>query len=285
MLGLLFPILLLAMGVYVLVGAIRGSGRLFSTDNFKEDCVDKGKKLLRIVYFCLAGVMLIMALSNGLQYALYTNASVNYSVTQAYRDDFKDVLENPKNTDENGMFIYTINEQQSSGMSCFGGTTNVVEKKYGPIDVNSQTLTAEQASVLLTAARDAHPDNFPSTSSSGMSCFGTAKTDDPAKKYYNATPETDANGNQVYISAFRGVRSDATEKSFTKTLYGLFNAKVLEIVNYVCLGLALLGIASIFVISAKFTDKEKAAKARTAYSSGSSMPSGAFNFDDDKKEN
>ena len=28
--GLLFPILLLAMGAYVLVGAIKGSGRLFS---------------------------------------------------------------------------------------------------------------------------------------------------------------------------------------------------------------------------------------------------------------
>ena len=38
----------------------------------------------------------------------------------------------------------------------------------------------------------------------------------------------------------------------------------------------------LFVVIHKFTDKEKAAKART-YASGNVMPKGAFNFDDDEK--
>ena len=271
------------MGVYVFVGAVRGNGRLFSTENFKEEYVEKGKKYLRIIYFCLAGVMLIMSLSNLVQYALYTTPNVNYSATQAYKDDFKDVLENPKNKDKDGLFIYTVKENQSSGLSCFGGTTNVVDKTYGPIDVNSMELTPEDMSALLTAARDAHPDSFPQTASS-MSCFGTGSTEDPSAKYYEATPVKDENGNQVYTSAFRRVRSDSKDSSFTKTLYGTFSPMFLNIVNYVCIGLAIIGIALTFVITAKFTDKEKAAKARSSYGGSTGMPSSAFNFDDEDKE-
>jgi len=282
MLGLLFPILLLAMGVYVLVGAIRGSGKLFSTENFKDDCVDKGKKYLRILYFCLAGIMLIMALSNAIQYSLYTNRVIHYSMTEDYKKDFKDVLD--AHTDENGMFSYTIKQNVSNGFSCIGGTATVTEKTYDNIDPNSEDLTAEHASVLLQAAMDAHPSNFPQ-SNAAMSCSGGA-AENPAKKYYIEKPLEDENGNAVYTSSFKGIRSDAEEPSFTKTLYETFRPTLLNIINYVCIGLVVVGLALVFVLTSKFTDKEKVAKARSSYASGgTSMPSSAFNFDDEKKEN
>ncbi|MBQ5987394.1 MAG: hypothetical protein IJL59_09005, partial [Clostridia bacterium] len=69
----LFPILLLAMGVYVLIGAIKGEGRLFSMENFKEDCLEKAKKSLRVLYFALAVIMFLMAIVNGAQSVLYSN--------------------------------------------------------------------------------------------------------------------------------------------------------------------------------------------------------------------
>lgn len=285
MLGLLFPILLVAIGTYVLVGAIRGSGKLLSTENFKEEYVEKGKKYMRIVYFCLAGVMFIMAISNLLQYALYTNGVVHYSMTEAYKTEFSEVLE--KNTTD-GKFSYKI-EQQSQGsmLACFGGgSAQTTNQTYGPYDVNSTELTEEAASVFLYAAKQAYPEKFPQQTAQ-MSCFGSSSSaEDPTRKYYESKPYLDANGKQVYTSAFKGIASNAEEASFTKTLYNTFSPTFLSIVNYVCIGLAITGIVLLFVCTAKFTDKEKAAKARASYSSGGpSMPSSAFNFDDDKKEN
>lgn len=282
MFGLLFPILLVAMGAYVLIGAIRGSGKLLSTENFKDDYVVKGRKYLRIVYFCLAGVMFVMAISNLLQYSLYTNRIIHYSISQKYKDDFADVLE--AHTDENGMFSYKVKENQTSGMSCMGGAATTVEKLYENIDPESKMLTAEQTYALLSAARDTYPDMFPQQAAQ-MSCFGGSAAEDPTAKYYEAKAY-EVDGKQVYSSSFSGIRSDAAESSFVKTLYNTFSPTLLEIVNYVCIGLAIAGIVLLFVLTAKFTDKEKAAKARSTYSAaGSSMPSSAFNFDDNKKEN
>jgi hypothetical protein len=170
-------------------------------------------------------------------------------------------------------------------MSCIGGTATTVEKLYENIDPESKVLTADETYALLSAARDAYPDKFPQQAAQ-MSCFGGSAAEDPTKQYYEATM-LEVDGKQVYTSTFSGTRSDAEESSFAKTLYGIFSPTMLDIVNYVCIGLAIGGVVLLFVLTAKFTDKEKAAKARSAYSAagGASMPSSAFNFDDDKKEN
>ena len=77
-LGLFFPILLLAMGIYVLIGAVKGSGRLFSMENFKDDSRDKAKKYMRILYFALAAVF--FALTCAATFTLHCNEDRAYSV-------------------------------------------------------------------------------------------------------------------------------------------------------------------------------------------------------------
>ena len=134
-LGALFPILLAAMGVYVLVGAIKGSGRLFSMDNFKDESKDKAKKYMRIIYFTLAAVMLLMALVNGTETVLYSNKLTYYRVTDAYKDTFGDLL-------EDGTLTYTATGT-TGGMSCLGGGGTTVEKTYGPYSVDNQKMEIE----------------------------------------------------------------------------------------------------------------------------------------------
>ena len=56
----------------------------------------------------------------------------------------------------------------------------------------------------------------------------------------------------------------------------------MSILSYVFMGLAVLCVVVIFIIINKFTDKEKLAKAR-AQQVNPSMPSAAFNFDDEDK--
>ena len=49
------------------------------------------------------------------------------------------------------------------------------------------------------------------------------------------------------------------------------------------LGLAVVGVIAVFLVTRKFTDKEKLKKARQQQVHPS-MPTGAFNFDDEPKE-
>ena len=56
----------------------------------------------------------------------------------------------------------------------------------------------------------------------------------------------------------------------------------MSILSYVFMGLSVLGVVAVFVITNRFTDKEKLAKAR-AQATGQSMPSSAFNFDESDK--
>lgn len=286
-LGALFPILLAAMGIYVLIGAIKGSGKLFSMENFKDDSKDQAKKYMRILYFALAAIMLLMALVNGLQSVLYTSKMTYYRVTDAYKDNFGDLL-------ENGTLTYTATETTGGGMSCMGGGTTV-EKTYGPYSVDNQKMEMEEISAFINKAYSVYKGDqtkFPVTSGGLMSCGGSSVD---YSKYYEMTDLIDeednpvyaksdaekANGHVVYISSLGKTRSDANDGSFISKLYGAFSPKLLSILNYVLLGVVVLGLAALFLITRKFTDKEKVQKAREQQVSGSSMPSSAFNFDDE----
>ena len=290
--GLLFPVLLLAMGIYVLVGAIKGEGRLFTMENFKDDCIPKAKKSMRILYFALAAIMLLMALVNGLQSALYTNKLTYYRVTDAYRDTFPDLI-------ENGQLTYTTTESSSAGMSCLGASQSEgKEVTYGPYSVDNQKMEVSEISAFINKAYSVYGDDrekFPVTSSGLMSCGGssvdyakyyeqTDLLDDADNPVYAHTDAEKAAGHPVYLSSFSGTRSDANNGSFASKLYGFCNKTVLNVLNYVLIGLAIVGVVLIFVVTRKYTDKEKLQKARSQAQGYQSMPSSAFDFDADAKE-
>ena len=289
-LGLFFPILLLAMGVYVLIGAVKGSGRLFTMENFKDDSKEKAKKYMRILYFALAAVMLLMAAVNGLQTALYSNKLTYYKITDAYKDTFPDLI-------EGGTLTYTTVESASSGMSCMGSASSGQEVTYGPYSADNEKMELQEISAFINKAYSIYKDDqtkFPVTSGGLMSCTGgsvdysrdyaqTDLLDDSDNPVY---PENDADrerGHVVYTSSFGDVRSDANDGSFISKLYGVFSVKLLSVLNYILLGLAVAGLIGLFVVTRKFTDKEKLQKAREQQVHGPSMPSSAFDFDDEKK--
>ena len=288
-LGLFFPILLLAMGAYVLVGAIKGEGRLFSMENFKDDSREKAKKYMRILYFALAAIMLIMALVNGLQTVLYSNKLTYYKITDAYKETFPDMI-------ENGTLTYTTTESASSGFSCMG-TGETKEVTYGPYSADNEKMELAEISAFINKAYSVYKNDqtkFPTTSGGLMSCTGgsvdysryyaqTDLLDDADNPVY---PESDADlarGHVVYTSSIGNTRSDANDGSFISKLYGAFSMKTLSVLNYIFLGLAVVGLIGLFVITRKFTDKEKLQKAREQQVHGPSMPSSAFDFDDEKK--
>ena len=247
----LFPILLLAMSIYVLYGAITGKGKLFSMENIKEESKEKVHKLLRTIYFALAAVMLLMAIANFGQSVLYSNSMIEYEATDTYKSEFADVI--------------------TDGTVEYEGTTYTVDGRH----------TVEEMDAILRAAMAVHPDKFQSQSS-GFSCLGSS-TNSNVANYYKAIPVTDSNGNQVYTSSIGGVRSDANDGSFLSKLYASLSSKLISIFSYVFMGLAVVGVVVIFVIINKFTDKEKLAKAR-AQQTHPAMPSSAFNFDEDDKK-
>ena len=277
------------MGVYVLIGAIKGSGRLFTMENFKDESKDHAKKIMRIVYFALAAIMLLMAVVNGLQTVLYSNKNTYYRVTDAYKDTFRDLL-------DNGTLTYTTVESASSGMSCLGSASSGQEVTYGPYSVDDQMMDVSEISAFINKAYNEYKDDqtkFPQTSGGLMSCGGTTVdysryyqqtdlVDDAGNAVYAETEAEKASGHVVYVSSLSGVRSDANDGSFASKLYGALNMKLLSVLNYVLLGLAVVGLISLFLITRKYTDKEKLQKARAQQVHGPSMPSSAFNFDDEK---
>lgn len=292
-LGLLFPILLLAMGVYVLVGAIKGKGRLFSIENFKDECMEKGKKILRAIYFALAAIMLLMAVVNFAQTSLFGTSQTYYRLTDAYRESFPELVK--------GELVYTMTTQ-SSGMSCMGASSG--QSTTVKADPASEKLTLEQLSGFINKAAEDHKDEldkyFPATSGGLMSCMGSQR--DYRKYYedtnlvkvvdgedvpvYGKTDEEKAEGHVVYTSSYGKVRSDANDGSFASKLYSFLTPTLLTVLNYVFLGLAVAGLVLLFVLTSRFTDKEKLRKARAQQTgAGASMPSGAFNFDEDEKSN
>ena len=289
-LGLLFPVLMLAMGIYVLVGAIKGSGRLFTLENIKDDCKPKAKKIMRGLYFALAAILLIMALVNGLQAVLFSNKLTYYKVTDAYKETFPDLI-------ENGTLTYTTTESASGGMSCYGGAAGTgKEVTYGPYSVDDEAMDITEISAFINKAYSVYQGDqtkFPVISGGLMSCTGgsvdyskyyaqTDLIDDAGNPVYAQTDAEKANGHVVYLSSLGNARSDAKDGSFFSKLYGALRPKLLTVLNYVTLGLAVLGVVAVFVVTRKFTDKEKLKKAREQQVSGPSMPSSAFVFDDEE---
>ena len=101
---------------------------------------------------------------------------------------------------------------------------------------------------------------------------------------YGTTDAEKAEGHVVYTSSYGKVRSDANDGSFASKLYSFLTPTLLTVLNYVFLGLAVVGLVTLFVLTSRFTDKEKLRKARAQQSGASaSMPKGAFNFDEDEK--
>ncbi len=271
----LFPILLLVLGLYVLVGAIKGEGKLFSLENFKDDSKEKARKIMRIIYFALAAIMLLMALTNGAQSLLYGNTLTYHKITEAYKEAFPDMI------DENGFLVghegdaeYNVSNEKMTQAIAIGGFIQDAYNKYG-------TDTSK----------------FPQVSGGGLSCMSSTID---YEKYYKKTnlikvvngediplydeKDTDQ-GEVVYCSTYGNVRSDANDGSFLSKLYGFCSQKLLTVLNYVFLGLAVIAVVGLFLVSRKYTDKEKLAKAR-AQQTGQSMPSSAFDFsDDDSKKN
>ena len=249
----LFPILLLAMGAYVLYGAITGKGRLFAMENIKDEEKAKVKKLMRIIYVALAVVMFLTAAANFGQSVLYSQPLSYYEATDQYSQDFADIIKD--------------------GKVEYEGKTVTVAGQHDVSEMNT----------LLMAANAAHSDKFTDTSSSSMlNCFGSSGTQAKIAQYYKESKVLDANGKQVYQSTIKSIRSDANDGSFISKLYNAFSDNVLRILSYVFMGLAVVGVVALFVIIRKFTDKEKEAKART-YAAQPAMPSSAFNFDEDEK--
>ena len=287
--SLLFPILLFLIGVYVLVSAIRRSGKLFSTENLKDDSKEKATKIMRGLYFALAGIMLVMSVANGLQTVLYSKSLTYYRVTDAYKETFPDLL-------ENGQLTYEATNNAGYGMSCMGGSTGTGEKiTYGPYSVDNQKMDMQEVSAFINKAYSVYSADrtkFPLVSGGLMSCGGstvdyskyyqqTSLIDDAGEPVYAQTDAEKAKGHAVYTSTFGNVRSDANDGSFLSKLYGFLSPTLLTILNYVFLGLAIVLAVLVFFVIRKFTDKEKLEKAR-AQTQGyqSSMPSSAFNFDD-----
>ncbi len=289
--GFLLPIFLLAAGIYVLVGAIKGSGRLFSMENFKDESIPKAKKALRLIYIALAVIMLITALTSGVQTALYSGKLTYYRVTDAYKTTFADLL-------EDGELTYTTTAAASGGMSCLGSASTGQEITYGPYSVDNQKMEIEEISAFINKAYNAYSEDrekFPLSSGGMMSCMGgsvdyskyyeqTDLIDDAGEPVYPMTEADLEKGHSVWVSSPGNVRSDANDGSFISKLYEITDPTVLQILNYVFLGLAVAALVVLFIVTRKFTDKEKLQKAREEQVHGPSMPSSAFNFDDEEPE-
>ena len=293
-LGFLFPILLFAMGIYVFIGAIKGSGRLFSMENFKDDSKETAKKYMRILYFALAAIMLFMSIVNGLQTVLYSNQLTYCKVTDAYREAFPDL------TDDNGQLYKT--ERDSSG-GRFSVDENGGFILMADSDGNTEAYNIDNVKMSSTVcvngfiqnAYNVHSDVFPVTSGGLMNCMGgsvdyqkyiesTELIDDVGNPIYATSDAEKANGHVVYLSAIGNARSDTNDGSFFSKLYNAISPKLLSILNYVFLGLAAVGLVGLFLVTRKYTDKEKVQKAREQQVHGPSMPSSAFDFDEDEKK-
>lgn len=77
----LFPLVLLAIGVYVLVSAIRGKGRLFQAEFIKEKFQVLFPKVLRSLYLALGILMVLQVISSSATGLLYTSET-SYTLTE-----------------------------------------------------------------------------------------------------------------------------------------------------------------------------------------------------------
>ena len=91
----------------------------------------------------------------------------------------------------------------------------------------------------------------------------------------------DENGEPLYMLASESTPNENETYAKWRTT---FPYRTLHILTYVFMGIALVVIVGLFVLINKFTDKEKAAKAK-ATRTGTAMPSSAFDFDESDEQN
>ena len=73
----MFDYIMLAMGVYVLIGGIRGKGRLYTVENIKEELVEQFVKTMRKLYIALGAVMTLNGLVSVAKSMLYDYVEVS----------------------------------------------------------------------------------------------------------------------------------------------------------------------------------------------------------------
>lgn len=94
-----------------------------------------------------------------------------------------------------------------------------------------------------------------------------------------AEAATDSSGNPLYLGL--GETQPGQNETYAK-LRAAISYRASQIVTWVMMGLAILLVVGLFILMNQFTDKEKAAKAKQQARTGNaSLPSSAFEFDDD----
>lgn len=297
MIGILFFLILLGMAVYVLWSAITGKGKLYATENIVEDKVPFVKKLLRIMYAAMGVVMLLMACSSGLNSLLYNN-SYQYELTDAFRtahaqniDDLDQFDVNGEKYDVYGMYSQSVmttitNAAQSEEMAETESDTAAAAATVSTLTDAFKADFADQIvdgqfTVRPTQVYDVDAKLNSARAEQIVTCAlenaGMEATDETISGYM-----TKDDSAYIFASTFGNGTSIDGDSSFIGKLYNVFSYKLLQILNFVFMGVAVVAIVALFIIIKKFTDKEKQAKAK-AVASGSTMPSDAFNFDDDDK--
>lgn len=86
---MLFSLVLLAIGVYVLVSGIAGKGKLFAVENLKEGYEEKYKKAMRIFFIPIGALMVVNGVASVGKSLLYEVAQsatgeITYTIKAGY---------------------------------------------------------------------------------------------------------------------------------------------------------------------------------------------------------
>lgn len=104
----IFTIVLLVIAFYVIWSAIRGEGKLFSTEYIYEEKIPEFKKILRILYGCMGFVMLCMALLTGIQTVLYKDTA--FTLNDQFETDYAEYIAEDGTLNIEGLETYNVND-------------------------------------------------------------------------------------------------------------------------------------------------------------------------------
>lgn len=251
--NLLFIVFLAAIAIYVLYAAITGKGKLYNNEFIKEELKAKFHKFLRLCYTALGVFMLLeTATMVGQQYLF---VDYGYHFTESYYEQdgtFHEVTEQDDIYYDNGHEIDTFSYDQFIEkyfiLNEAGNPISMTVTKHDPTDPEA---SAEAAKIEAAANSTAASCMSMGNSSQQQSIYPAAKSSGKMHK--------------------------------SETIFSGISYKAFEIMNYVFMGLALISLVGVFVITRKFTDKEKRQKAQTYNTGAKGMPRSAFNFEDDKE--
>lgn len=227
----LLTVILLGIAIYVLYSAITGKGKLFVTENIKEEKIESFKKILKKLYLGMGIVMLIMALISGLQNLIYNGYGCEFT------DDFA---------------VYYEDHIEDDG-------TIVVDALEGEYHVDQIYPAATITSIINALPKpEVEPDE-----GAAVYLYQYALQEDGETPYFLGLGESEPDQNEFFAK-----------------LRSIFSNKLLQIISGVLMGFAVIAIVFLFILIRKYTDKDKQAKSR-AQAEGRSMPSSAFNFDEE----